>query len=242
MADLPILYGTPMIRALQRKMKLETRRVIAPPKWSTGEFHDMEIGSRGLEAICDDTGCFAAVPLRHKVGDRLWVREAWRTFVSLDGEKPSEIWNPDMERGAGIAYEAGGSLSITKGRGDRVYSFGEHHDNPEAMGRRRIGRYMPKFFSRYTLIVTEVEAERLQDITLEGAKAEGIPDCASVALEMGFDLSKDPEGFEWDNRSTIENYRHLWDGLNLHRGYGFDVNPWVSVTRFTLIENNITKI
>lgn len=77
--------------------------------------------------------------------------------------------------------------------------------------------HMPKKAARICLKVTNVSVERLQDITGDGAEAEGCFDYTSTAL--GF-----PD--VWD--STIKK-------SDLDR-YGWDANPYVFVIEFVKID------
>ena len=70
--------------------------------------------------------------------------------------------------------------------------------------------------SRITLEITRIRVERLQDITGEGARAEGIKE------------DYDP----W----SIFAFAHFWDFLNLKRGYGWETNPFVWVIEFKKIK------
>ena len=78
---------------------------------------------------------------------------------------------------------------------------------------------MPRWASRITLEVTGVRVEPVQAITEADAIAEGFP------LE-----DATPETW-WQGY-----YRDTWDQLNAKRGYGWDLNPWVCVTTFDILE------
>lgn len=87
--------------------------------------------------------------------------------------------------------------------------------------------HMPKEAARIWLKVTNVRVERLQDITEDGAEAEGAID------NRGFIHS--PEN-EYDRIYTArEHFIEIWDrtikksDLDI---YGWDANPWVRVIEF----------
>ena len=72
--------------------------------------------------------------------------------------------------------------------------------------------FMPRWASRIPLEITELRAERLQEISEEDAEAEGV------------------EGATTDGGQTIvykPTFADLWDSLNAERGYGWGFNPWV---------------
>jgi hypothetical protein len=69
------------------------------------------------------------------------------------------------------------------------------------------------------LEITAVRVERIQDITEEDAKAEGIVVWEGDRLQRG-------------NSGGQQDFSKLWDSLNAKRGYGWDVNPWVWVISF----------
>lgn len=101
------------------------------------------------------------------------------------------------------------------------------------------GIHMPRWASRLTLTVTDVRVQRLQDISVEDAKAEGIPEFAGDACRLGL-IHDDPHAWhEWDNSSSVENYRSLWNHLNDARGFGWDANPWVVAVSFSVARRNI---
>ena len=84
----------------------------------------------------------------------------------------------------------------------------------------RRSMYMPRWASRINLEVTGVRVERLQDISFDDIFAEGI---------IG--------PYDDDTIETARpHFANLWNALNAERGFGWDVNPWVWVVEFKLIE------
>jgi hypothetical protein len=85
--------------------------------------------------------------------------------------------------------------------------------------------YMPRWASRITLEIVNVRVERVQEITQEDSKAEGI---------------QVPNGNYIFN--GVYEYRplfiELWNSINAKRGYGWDVNPWVWVIGFKKLEQH----
>ena len=69
------------------------------------------------------------------------------------------------------------------------------------------------------LEITEVRAERVQEISGVDCVAEGIKQMEGM-----------PAG-EYER----QNFAFLWDSLNAKRGYGWAVNPWVWVVSFKVV-------
>ncbi|MDR6431244.1 hypothetical protein [Brucella pseudogrignonensis] len=215
MADKPILFSGPMVRALLREIatpgegKTQTRRALNPqPNLLNGR----KPLNNGLGAYSTDTGWKR---FRYSVGDRLYVREAWRAEREYDGYSPAKSHNgkPVLPINCPITYDA-----------DVIPEFGK---NRQAM-------HMPRWASRITLEVTGVKVERLQECSEADAYAEGI---AKIGRFYGV-----PEA-EWDSattRSAVDAYANLWDDIN---GPGaWDKNPWVAAYTFRPILGNIDQI
>ncbi len=83
--------------------------------------------------------------------------------------------------------------------------------------------FMPRWASRELLEITRVRVERIQDISEEDAIAEGV------------DLSRDlfPSINAADKAREL--FRGLWDSINLKRGHGWEVNPWIWALTFKRI-------
>jgi hypothetical protein len=85
---------------------------------------------------------------------------------------------------------------------------------------------MPRWVSRITLLVTDVQIQRLQAISDEEAIAEGVEHDQERSrgnviawrdyLDRGGKIG-----------TPIGSFQSLWDSLNAKRGCGWDQNPWV---------------
>ena len=78
------------------------------------------------------------------------------------------------------------------------------------------------------LEVTGVRVERVQDISEDDAKAEGIP-------KETYKTVFDEPGREPNPPKRTEVFKFLWDEINKKNGFGWDVNPWVWVISFERI-------
>lgn len=89
--------------------------------------------------------------------------------------------------------------------------------------------HMPKEAARIWLKVTDVRVERLQEISEDGAKAEG----------ANFKNGKNVGFEEKMNRTAIERFTEIWNSTikksDIDR-YGWDANPWVWVIEFERCE------
>lgn len=166
MTDHHIPFRDPMIRALLDGRKTQTRRVIKAgkylPEFGGGRYDDRgdpscwgwEDCDWGEWITLDQWHGFNFVPYR--VGDHLWVREAWRTLGCLDHLAPRDM-TPNRNA---IHYEADGPAPEWA---------------PQSLGGRfRQGMHMPRWASRMTLIVTDVRVQRVQEISEADAWAEGV--------------------------------------------------------------------
>jgi hypothetical protein len=170
-----------------------------------------------------------------KIGDRLWVREAWRVGKPHDQTRPRDILPRVLDRNQGVTvcYEAGGWRSVgPEGRDEPIYP--NDKPMPDWAGKLRPSMFMPRAFSRTTLEVTSVCVERLQDISEEDAEAEGV-----ARLSQASDYWRNyqthtfgPNCDDYTCLSARESYRTLWDSINEERGFGWDTNPWVWVVDF----------
>lgn len=83
--------------------------------------------------------------------------------------------------------------------------------------------FMPRAACRLFLEVTNIRAERLQNITAQDILSEGIP----LYMGKSFTLQKH-EYVPGLHTKWIE----LWDSINAARGYSWESNPWVWVIEF----------
>jgi hypothetical protein len=198
-----------MVRAVLAGVKTQTRRAlrVQPPAntvavstwhhpdprphfyaWVRDGAPDLSALFGGAE-ISDEWG---PMPCHHgAAGDRLWGREAFSGPRHQERHPPRDWHSTDP-----IHYWADGNPA----RGDWT--------------KPRPGMFMPRWASRLTLEVVAVRVERLNEISVADAIAEGIPRGGP----------ENPDGIE-----RVE-YRRLWESLN---GAGsWDANPWVWCVEF----------
>lgn len=255
MKDLPILFSGPMIRSILDGRKTQTRRVLTVP-WR-GSSRALPYGPYWVETdgrllFCDECGAHhdaeeEMVSPYGQPGDRLWVRETWRTSRSLDALSPQRI--EEQARKAGATHGPfAPALYVADGNSLTA-------DLPEGgWGKTRVSIHMPRWASRLALEVTEVRVQRLQEISEEDAAAEGVQ---SVVYESWTAYDPETEGYpsfgaepdaEMIARRRLENVRHhepriistakeqfrlLWASINGERqGCAWGSNPWVWAVSF----------
>lgn len=226
MTDLPCLYSGPMVRAILREIaspgtgKTQTRRVM--PEWPP------ICTSRGTPLVQCKDGVYRSPPTRYKVGDRLWVREAWRLPDCEDDISPADFvkWLIDCEMP--------GPNGLVRFEADGRDAWGdEYPDLP--LGRVRAGMHLPRILSRITLTVTEVRVQRLQDISEADAIAEGAYK-GKASGRYADNYAMMAIAGQWFASSRAW-YADLWDRIN-GRG-AWDLNPWVAAYTFTPYLTNI---
>lgn len=87
--------------------------------------------------------------------------------------------------------------------------------------------HLPRWASRITLEVTGVRVERLQDISEEDARAEGI---SKTHLGEWGDL----DGNKVTGRPWAHSFFIVWNEINGRESW--DANPWVWVVEFRRVE------
>jgi len=90
--------------------------------------------------------------------------------------------------------------------------------------------FMPKKAARIWFEIVSVRVERIQDITEEDARAEGMEPLPSHGAWC--DPAKGREG-HWSYRRALS---AKWNEINGKRGYAWDDNPWVWVLTFKQAE------
>lgn len=209
MADRPILFSGPMVRAILDGRKTQTRRVMNPQPNMLNGGVPMNDG-RGAYSTEDG---WKRYPFA--VGDRLYLRE---TFSGLH-EYEVEKWPP--------------SAWFT---GDPIWYWADGNPADGDWTKPKPGIHMPRWASRLTLAVTGVRVQRLQEITWEDAEAEGVWYSSQEYREQVCIWRDAPSALR---RLRVEHFAKLWDGLNAARGYGWDANPWVVAISFETHHANI---
>ena len=188
MRERPILMTPENAQKCHDGTKTQTRRIVKPQPFHISWFEHQQ---GWCAKVREDTGsaehpAYVMVPCPYGlVGDRLWVREPF-TVANEGREDQSVIYKGDPMFSGMTVFDWKWTPSI----------------------------HMPRFACRTVLEITDVRVERLQDITTEDIKREGI------------EWSDEPETAD----IYYQRWRHLWESIN---GKGsWDLNPWVWVIAF----------
>jgi hypothetical protein len=98
-------------------------------------------------------------------------------------------------------------------------------------GRWKPSIHMPRSASRILLEVTAVRVERLQDITEERAKAEGVRAIDGMKWHT---LEEAAAGIPMRDHTALDAFSALWECINGEGSWA--ANPWVWVIEFNRVE------
>lgn len=222
MAIKPILFNTEMVRANLEGRKSCTRRIVKgfipnDAKWGYTAFTPKGcISCRGTFA--DGYGeKFFKLPCEPR--DILYVRETWQCWRAHRYEATADIRFRAGGDDVRLQFANGNTDSINRLDYDSfVHKWFSHN------GEWKPSLFMPKEAARIFLKVTDVRVERLQEITVDGIRNEGL---SSMAVHAG------------DMEIALKEWEKLWNSTikksDLDR-YGWEANPWVFVYEFERCE------
>lgn len=222
MAIKPILFNTEMVRAILDGRKTCTRRKI--PIDIVNNCDVETDGTLLAYENCDGDFIDPVRLCRYQPGDILYVRETWQCWRAHRYEATADIRFRAGGDDVRLQFANGNTDSINRLDYDTfVHKWFSHN------GEWKPSLFMPKEAARIWLKVTAVRVERLQEITEDGAKAEG----------ANFKNGKNVGFEEKMNRTAIERFTEIWNSTikkaDLDR-YGWDANPWVWVIEFERCE------
>lgn len=231
MKERPILFSTPMVQAILEGRKTMTRRAmkIQPPQGSGYKFGTNCTGPRHKEngmhhwigikddgyTVFDTDQPYFKCPYG-KPGDVLWVREKFRKLINCEtGEFSSWDYYADMP--------------------EKFHEMYPHKWKPSI--------HMPKSACRLRLLIKSIRVERLQDITEEDAKAEGLKILSKdggTTYKYGIPDTdglpgNDNTGWNWQEWEVnpINAFKKLWQSINGPESW--EANPYVWCIEFSKI-------
>ncbi len=195
MKERPIIFSTPMVKAILEGRKTQTRRIIKPQppegcKYTGVQFDitKKQIGFYWTDGTTGDNHGYWPGLYKNLIspygmpGDLLWVRETFSIYLN--------------------AYLFKSTNTIFKGV------------------KWKPSIHMPKAVAQVWLKITHVKVERLQDISEEDARDEGV------------------DGNEWvyinrKETSYKNGFFSLW--VDIYGSNSFNKNPWVWAIEFEVI-------
>jgi hypothetical protein len=217
----PILFSTPMVKAILEGRKTVTRRIMNPQHETesvigTGVFNPIVIDRNGDQqpgpdtfgAICDD-GEFCLKCPYGQPGDVLWVRETWAIQKYFNGltEESFPIYRTDYPGPVGWNWKP----SI----------------------------FMPREACRIKLKINSINVELLHDITEEDCEQEGAEPMhcrcgGGFGVYEGGGETWDCECQKWPHDRYKMGFMQLWFDIN--GAESWNSNPWVWRIEFEKIK------
>lgn len=153
-------------------------------------------------------------------GDRLWAREEWRTE-----ERAADLVD-------GIRFATDGAFVPIANMLAAAERWVDAHRNGVHGSSWRPARRMPRWASRITLELSSVRVERLQELSEEDARAEGVEPLMMRSIDDY------PAWMRPGMRETpphVAAYRQLWEHAN-GKLAPWTSNPWIWVVGFRRVE------
>jgi len=249
MREKPILFSTPMVKAILDGRKSQTRRVIKPqPPDNSHNILQVwqDPGSKRNYTHLLNSDYYVWFPYG-QIGSKIWIRETTyqygRWFKNGFTKTGKQKWT---------FRQMSVDVPLLNGCNLRYYDNPPEPIRKNSYGKegwyKRPSIFMPRMFSRITLEVTDVRVELLQNITEQDAVREGFSyrkGDEKFSISKMFSISnihppsKRVEEFNSyfgkTEQTTKEGFAEYWDLINQKRGYGWLVNPFVWVISFKRI-------
>jgi hypothetical protein len=245
MKERPSLFSTPMVLAILAGRKTQTRRVvkipdlIKHPDWYRyiGNSNDMEIPRAAIhydERLYHAWGLINNnMPMwvidSYKLKDILWVKEMYYAYG---------IWLKNGHTKSGKQKWRFFDTTLT---GFKYHYVEDPPENvlPNTVREKygwfkRSSLFMPRKACRIKLEITDIRVERVQDISEEDAKAEGVYfygwDDYHQTDYKNYSYSDKGMCDDWGVQTAKESYQTLWESINGKGSWG--KNPFVWVIKF----------
>ncbi|MBW5868612.1 hypothetical protein H0I69_12470 [Yersinia enterocolitica] len=198
MNEKPILFNSEMVNAILSGRKTQTRRIMkVQPQVTEQRLRELGAWQDGFNLSQQVNAAFQAGFIDvscplGKPGDQLWVRETWNKHGGLLTYRADHDWIEEMRKATVCPAKWVPSI------------------------------HMPRWASRINLLITGVRVERLNDISEQDARAEGVKAWRGPAEELvGGKLA----------------FFELWDSIyGQKEGENWQANPWVWVINFERME------
>lgn len=214
MRELPILFSTPMVQAIQADTKNQTRRTAGlekvnekPDDWQLtgisllckGVFGKLDYEMDYLFPFLNKKGETVKCKPRYQKGDKIWVKE---TFTIIP--PTALIFKANYADKPGVIKNTKWKSSL----------------------------FMRKEYARTWLECTRVRCERLKDISEVDAIGEGVEKVCDYGTTGYKDYTRADEAFS-DIDAKLS-FTTLWEKINGQKS--LESNPWVFIYDFKRIE------
>lgn len=199
----PILFSTEMVKALLLGQKTQTRRVIKPQPDDDGLWNDTDL-PRSLQSNL----------------------KGWNGTVNETGES-KEFRCPYGQVGDLLWVRETWRID---GHTTKCYLY--KADLPVFSGgvKWKPSIFMPRYACRLVLRITNIKVERLQSISEEDARREGV----KYDLSLEFNQYLNYEKGIYQCPSAVESFKSLWSEINGEKSWS--ENPFVWVIQFERVE------
>lgn len=203
------------------------------------------------------------ITIRCAVGDRLWVREAWRVgawrevpwprsdeafsaevaidYVSDNLARREWLIGDNPEKMMRLADQSREDAN-DDGRFKMDAEFQYRWSPGQSPCRIRTSTHMPRWASRLTMTVTDVRVQRVQDIVEDKAKAVGV--LAGDWPDRPVCTCDDDDCAACSHLPSLHlpALMYKWNARYAKRGLAWDANPWVTATTVTVHRCNIDQM
>ncbi|HHX3152039.1 TPA: hypothetical protein ACU8OC_002015 [Klebsiella pneumoniae] len=222
MTERGMIFNAEMVRALLSGRKTQTRREVklnldiaclaTTYDWATS------LAANHYQGLTEEQIQQKAESLRGVIHPVILDNGQMVSIICPHGKPGDRIW----------VRETWARYNIDQNSHDIAYRATTPADWPEE-GRWRPSIHMPRWASRILLEITDVRVERLNAISEEDARAEGIID--GGCLNCG---EPEPCGCANPEPDATDAFAYLWQSI-----YGqenWNANPWVWVISFKRVE------
>lgn len=208
----PILFSTEMVKAILDGHKTQTRRVVKPqpPAECSDEDPCIEF-DYSFKGTRENPAWYASweMPL-----DPPNASESHNVYCPY-GKPGDVLWVRET-------WQPSANDIFVYFKADYVHDTGKGW---------KPSIHMPKSVARIWLEITNIRVERLQDISEDDAKAEGI-DIFYKKNISGYEIQESNSIRSW-SKFPYHGFKSLWISINGH--VSWELNPWVWVIEFKII-------
>jgi len=228
MKFIPLPFSTPMVQAVKDDRKTKTRRLKGLDDINYNPCVFSFIKMEGDYAIFGDASGNSRETVKRKcpygqAGDVLWVKE-------------NILCHPDYsskDHKAGLC----GPLFLPNGENVAFRGWVAEWQSKHPVFKVIPSMFMPKQACRFFLEVVSIRVERLQDISEEDAKAEGVEKYLNAPgknwyIDYREAAPQSPPANCFMN--ARQSFKSLW--IKINGAESLEANPWVWVVEFKKIE------